>query len=98
MTVKAEGAGQNDSRTLKMNPALMHQLAPCGKMWVPLTSTSTLNRNREQYRLLMRMGSLASILTHHEVYVITRCKQDHSQFFYRKIMDARYAGLRSVSE
>lgn len=64
--------GGNDGRSLKIDRTLMEQLAPGGKMWVPLTSTSSLNRSRDQYRLLMRLGGLANMLTHHEVYVITR--------------------------
>ena len=43
----------------------------------------------------MRLGGLANMLTHHEIYVITR---HENGFFYKKIMDARYAGLRSVEE
>lgn len=46
----------------------------------------------------MRLGGLANMLTHHEVYVISRHQTEHGVYTYRKIMDARYAELRSVEE
>lgn len=79
----------------------MEQLAPGGLMWVPLTSTSSIQSSAEYASLFRRLGGLANMLTHHEVYVIRR-KTDAAgvkdQFVYRKIMDARYASLRSVEE
>ena len=40
------------------------------------------------------------MLTHHEVFVIERKKNDNDEdvYVYKKIMDARYAELRSVQE
>jgi hypothetical protein len=40
------------------------------------------------------------LLTHHEVYVIQRKEDQDAKpiFVYKKIMDARYAELRSVQE
>ena len=78
----------------------MEQLAPGGLMWVPLSSNQSINQNAEYASLFRRLGGLANMLTHHEIYVISR-KQDSAaknQFSYRKIMDARYASLRSVEE
>jgi hypothetical protein len=39
-------------------------------------------------------------LTHHEVFVIERKKNNIGEdvYVYKKIMDARYAELRSVNE
>ena len=63
VVVNCENPRVNQGHSLKLDRTLMEQLAPGGKMWVPLASISTVDRKGEQ--------------TYHEVYVITRetCKK-----------------------
>lgn len=72
-------------------------------MWVPLSSTSEPQNNLGGL-LNLRMQAL---FTHHEIYLISRkagpdvnpdAEPDDSQYTYKKLMDCRYAPLRSVEE
>ena len=120
------------SRKIKIDKELLGQLAPGGRMWIPLSSQehnsddedgeeglSTTVFNREDIpdnlaTMLIRSngagggnraqnlrGMSVSALTrrmgvaHHEVYVIDRDMETH-RLSFKKIMDARYAQLRSV--
>ena len=72
-------------------------------MWVPLSSTSEPQNNLGGL-LNLRMQAL---FTHHEIYLISRKplpdgaspdEVDDSHFTYKKLMDCRYAPLRSVQD
>ena len=75
VVVNSEIPGDNHGRSLKLDRTLMEQLAPGGKMWVPLTSTSSVDRSGNQ--------------THHEVYVITRAQVEQKSQIDPKIEDLR---------
>ena len=91
-------------RSLRIDRKLLEQLAPGGLMWVPLTSKSQhVAQNQLEAVLNMRMPAL---FTHHEIYLISRKdgsatasqKVEDSEYAYKKLMDCRYAPLRSVEE
>ena len=64
---------------------MLDQLAPGGRMWVPLTC-------KDSSSAAFHLGAQV-----HEIYVIDR-DPISSELKYKKIMDARYALLRSVNE
>ena len=92
------GNSNENSRKIRIDSDLLAQIAPGGRMWIPLASKD--ERSAEMNRLesiLRRNGSRAGVFAHHEVYVIDRDKIS-LELTYTKIMDARYAQLRSVEE
>jgi hypothetical protein len=74
-------------------------------MWIPLTSKddhgrAAQDREYQDIQSILRGGEARQLLeqfTQHQIYVIDRDFETH-EFTYSKIMDARYAPLRSVEE
>ena len=81
---------------VKIDKKLLDQLAPGGRMWVPLMSKESeeldsIMRNRQ------RSMSSSSIFTVHEIYLVDK-DLTTGELKYQKLMDCRYAQLRSVEE
>jgi hypothetical protein len=74
-------------------------------MWIPLTSKdehgrATQDREYQDIQSILRGGEARQLLeqfSQHQIYVIDRDFETH-ELTYSKIMDARYAPLRSVEE
>ena len=83
------------SRKIKVDRVLLDQLAPGGRMWIPLLSKESSSEINLLEQLLRGRGRDGFV--HHEVYLIDR-HPETKELSYKKIMDARYAQLRSVDE
>lgn len=67
-------------------------------MWIPLMSKDPVSAERNLLeQILVRSGRASEVFEHHQVYLIDR-HLTTGILTYQKIMDARYAQLRSVEE
>lgn len=68
-------------------------------MWVPLLSKDPISAERHILEQLLIRGGRANsdVFEHHEVYLIKK-HPTTLELTYEKIMDARYAQLRSAED
>lgn len=90
--------GNTNSRKLRIDSVILEQLAPGGLMWIPLLSKDPISPERQILeQIFINSGRAGNTFEHHQVYLVEKDKNTH-KLTYTKIMDARYAQLKSVDE